>query len=188
VRLILLLLALLAVGGCDKDKAPLQQGNEAATAPAGPREGIDRSHKGKPAPEVDIIAPDGDAMSFADLQGPVLVNFWASWCVPCVKELPTLYALAQRQDRDGGIGVVALSQDMGPQGSVEAFLAKLKVDGLGAYQDPKMSVAGALSVNIMPTTILYDARGREVWRYVGDLDWSGPEAAKLLAEAGAPAK
>ena len=72
-----------------------------------------------------------------------------------------------------------------PQGSVEAALAELKVDDLGAYHDPKMALAGGLGAEILPTTILYDAQGKEVWRYGGDLDWRGEEAAKLLAEAGA---
>ncbi len=48
-----------------------------------------------------------------------------------------------------------------------------------------MSLSGAMGAEVLPTTILFDAKGREVWRYVGDLDWTSPEAAKLLAEAGA---
>ena len=52
-----------------------------------------------------------------------------------------------------------------------------------------MALSGALGPDtVLPTTILYDAKGKEVWRYVGDLDWTSPEAAKLLAEAGVPAK
>jgi hypothetical protein len=105
-----------------------------------------------------------------------------------VKELPTLNAVARSHDKDGSLGVIAVSQDMGPQGSVEAFLAKLKVDDLGAYHDPKMALSGALNAQVLPTTVLFDAQGREVWRYVGDLDWTGPEAAKVLAEATASAK
>ncbi len=51
-----------------------------------------------------------------------------------------------------------------------------------------MGLSGAIGPDaVLPTSILYDAEGREVWRYVGDLDWTGPEAAKLLSEAGAPA-
>jgi hypothetical protein len=81
--------------------------------------------------------------------------------------------------------VIAVSQDRGPQSSVTAFLAAHKIDGLGAYQDPEMALSGALGVQVMPTTILYDRQGREVWRYVGDMDWTSAEASKLLAEAGA---
>jgi hypothetical protein len=47
-----------------------------------------------------------------------------------------------------------------------------------------MELSGKLAVEVLPTSILYDAKGREVWRYVGDLDWTGPEAAKLLAQGG----
>jgi hypothetical protein len=76
---------------------------------------------------------------------------------------------------------------MAPRGSVDAFLDKNKLGNLEVWQDAKMELSGATGAQILPTTILYDAGGREVWRYVGDLDWNGPEAAKLLADAG-PAK
>ena len=82
--------------------------------------------------------------------------------------------------------MVAISQDMGPHPSVVAFLEAYKIEKLVAYQDSKMSLSGALGAEVLPTSILYDARGREVWRYVGDLDWTSPDAARLLAEAGAP--
>ena len=131
--------------------------------------------------------PDGGEISLADFRGtPVLVNLWATWCAPCVKELPPLDALAQRHAIDGSIGIVAVSQDVAPQNGVRAFLDTLKVDELGAYHDPKMALSGALGAEVLPTTILFDQDGREVWRYVGDLDWTGAEAARLLAEA-APA-
>jgi hypothetical protein len=58
----------------------------------------------------------------------------------------------------------------------------LKIDDLSLEQDPKMAVSGALGVEVLPTTILFDAQGKEVWRYVGDLDWTSEEARKLLAE------
>ena len=176
-----LLLCTPLLAGCQKQE-PVA-GNEVAATPDVPEKGIDRSHKGTPAPDATFVDPDGGEISLADFRGtPVLVNLWATWCAPCVKELPTLNALAHKYDKSGAFGVVAISQDMGPQGSVEAFLTKLKVDDLGAYHDPKMALSGALNAQVMPTTILYDAQGREVWRYVGDLDWTGPDAAKLLAD------
>jgi thiol-disulfide isomerase/thioredoxin len=115
----------------------------------------------------------------------VLVNLWASWCGPCIKELPTLAKLSDAHLEDGQLGVIAVCQDRGPQSSVTAFLAAHKIDGLGAYQDPEMALSGALGVQVMPTTVLYDRQGREMWRYVGDMDWTSAEASKLLAEAGA---
>src|SRR5258705_2581910 len=134
--------------------------------------------------------PDGGDISLAKFKGSgVLVNLWATWCAPCVKELPTLDALAQSHDVDGGLGVIAISQDSGPQPSVVAFLKKLNVRDLGAYHDPHMALSGALGPDVvLPTSILIDADGREVSRYVGDLDWTSPEAARLLEEAKPGAK
>jgi thiol-disulfide isomerase/thioredoxin len=188
MRRLLIAMMLLALTACHR-QAP--QGNQAAapaqSAEAGPVKGVDRSHKGQPAPAATFNDPDGREISLADFHGvPVLVNLWASWCAPCVKELPTLDKLAASHRDDGQLGVIAVSQDSAPQVSVNAFLAKLKIGDLGAYHDPNMGLSGALGPEtVLPTSILYDAQGREVWRYVGDLDWTSPEAAKLLAEAGA---
>ncbi|HJS40482.1 MAG TPA: TlpA disulfide reductase family protein [Sphingomicrobium sp.] len=152
-------------------------------APAMVEKGVDRSQKGKPAPDTVFNNPDGGEISLADFEGtPVLVNLWATWCAPCVKELPTLDKLAEGHAVDGQLGVIAVSQDMGPQHSVKAFLDKLGIRHVGAYHDATMGLSGALGVQVMPTTILYDSQGREVWRYIGDLDWSGAEAASLLSE------
>ena len=182
MRLILLLLALLAAG-CDRQKPDAPQG-EPAAAPGETQKGVDRRHQGKPAPDIAFKDPDGGDISLADFKGvPTLVNLWATWCAPCVKELPTLDRLAESHAVDGQLGVIAVSQDMAPQGSVRAFLDKLNVRHVGAYHDDQMALSGALGVEVMPTTILYDRQGREVWRYIGDLDWSGAEAEKLISEA-----
>ena len=189
MRLILLIPACAAIGGCDRQKADVQQGNEAAAVPGVPTKGVDRSHKGKPGPATIFRDPDGGDISLADFKGtPVVVNLWATWCAPCVKELPTYDRLAQSHAIEGELGVIAVSQDMGPPNSVKAFLAKLGIKDLGAYQDAGMALSAGLQADILPTTILFDRDGKEVWRYVGDLDWTGDEAAKLLAEASAGAK
>ena len=146
-------------------------------------QGVDRSQAGRPAPDVVFQNPDGGDFTLAKAKGvPVLVNLWATWCAPCVKELPTLQKLEESQAVDGQLGVIVVSQDMGPKASVDAFL-KSKGIGIRSYLDPEMKLTSALGVQVMPTSVLYDADGKEVWRYVGDLDWTGPEAAKLLAEA-----
>ena len=80
--------------------------------------------------------------------------------------------------------VAAVSQDSGPHASVEAFLTSHKIANLEAYQDKDMHLSGALNAQVLPTSVLFDAKGKEVWRYVGDRDWTSPESAKLLAEAG----
>jgi thiol-disulfide isomerase/thioredoxin len=186
MRLLLISLALLGLVACSK---PAEHNNASApAAEAGPVKGADRSHRGKAAPDSTFTNPDGEETSLAEFSGkPLLVNLWATWCAPCVKELPTLDRLARAQGKAGGIQVVAISQDSGPHPSVVAFLESHKIGALAPYQDAKMGLSGAMGAEVLPTTILFDAPGREVWRYVGDLDWTTPEAAKLLAEAGGTA-
>ena len=185
MRALLVTTALIALAACQKP-APQAQNEAAPAAEAGPVKGFDLSHKGKPAPDTIFNDPDGGDISLADFKGgPVLVNMWATWCAPCVKELPTLDKLAATHRVDGQLGVIAVSQDFGPQPSVTAFLDKLKVQDLGAYHDPKGALMTAAGAEVLPTTILFDAEGKDVWRYVGDLDWTSAEAAKLLAGAGA---
>ena len=171
----LLFATALVLAGCERqaDAPPAER--------AGPVKGIDRSHSGTPIPDVEIRDGDDEAASLSEASGsPLLVNIWATWCAPCVKELPTLDALSRRA---GAPRVIALSQDMAPRASVEAFLEQHKVGDLEAWHDPEMKLSGELNAQVLPTTIYYDAQGRELWRYVGDLDWTGEEAARLLAEA-----
>jgi thiol-disulfide isomerase/thioredoxin len=189
VRLIVTLLLAVAaplVAGCDRQKADAPQAPAAESQEA---KGLDRSHKGEPAPTVKFKNPDGGEFDLAKFKGtPVLVNLWASWCAPCIKELPTLQQLDQAQADEGKLGIIAVSQDMAPQGSVDAFLGERDIGRFAAYHDPDMKLTSALGVQVMPTTILYDAEGKEVWRYVGDLDWTSQDAARLLAELSPPKK
>ena len=182
MRLIACLLIVLIAAGCDRQKADAPQ---APGAEAESGKGVDRSRKGSPAPAAAFKNPDGGAFDLTRFRGrPVLVNLWASWCAPCVKELPTLQKLEETHAKAGKLGVIAVSQDMAPKSSVDAFLEGKGIARFAAYHDPEMALTGALGVQVMPTTILYDAEGKEVWRYVGDLDWTGDEAKALLAEAG----
>src|SRR6185503_2286657 len=183
MRFLLLTTAMLSVAACHQAAQQQPSANESAAGQAAGEgiKGVHRDHKGTPEPAVVFTDPDGKPARLADFRGkPLLVNLWASWCAPCVKELPTLDQLA----RTGKIQVLALSQDDGPHPSVVAFLQAHKIATLEPYQDAKMGMSGALGPDtVLPTSILYDASGKEVWRYVGDLDWTSPEAAKLLSEA-----
>ena len=180
VRLIVLLLMGLSLAACDRQKAAERQA-AGPTAEQGPRKGLDRSHAGEPIPDVVIKDGQGEQMALGELKGaPLLVNLWASWCVPCVKELPTLDALAGRA---GAPKVVALSQDIGPLGSVTAFLAAHGIRRLKTYQDADMTMSDKAKAPVLPTTILYDSQGIEIWRFVGDRDWTSAEAAEDLAAA-----
>lgn len=126
----------------------------------------------------------GEAVMLADFQGKaVLVNFWATWCAPCLKELPSLDAL---QGDLGGkrFEVVAIAADpRGPE-VAQQFLDRLEIKNLKLYADPRLAMASSIGgANVLPVSILYDAKGREVGRLVGEADWESPEAVRLVRSA-----
>jgi thiol-disulfide isomerase/thioredoxin len=142
---------------------------------------LDRSFAGTPAPRSIFEDPAGEAITLADFGGrPLLVNLWATWCAPCIAEMPMLDALAAR---DPGLQVVAVSQDLDGKDKVSVFFAQRRFAKLEPYLDPGLSLMTELKVDTLPTTILYDARGREVWRMTGMADWTGARAGELLREA-----
>lgn len=181
MRLPILLLLALSSTGCDRDKAgPARDAAASQTFAEGGK--LDRSNAGKPAPDTEFLDPEGEKVTIADFAGkPLLLNLWATWCAPCVAEMPTLDALAGRAR---GLQVLAVSQDMeGQEAKVAAFFEDRKLARLEPYRDPGLGLMTDLNAAVLPTTILYDSRGREVWRMTGAADWTGEETAKLLAEA-----
>ena len=184
-----------ALAGCDREKGGEPQGNgaganaavnagaEAATYPTGE---LDRSHAGTPAPGVVFEDPYGRPARLSDFRGrPVLVNLWATWCGPCVVEMPSLDRLAASQ-REGGLQVIAISQDSTDgRRKVTDFFAARSLPELQPYLDAEMNLMFALGADTLPTTILYDSRGREVWRMIGMADWQSERIARLLLEADA---
>ena len=134
-----------------------------------------------PASEIRFVDADGRPHSLAEYAGrAVLVNFWATWCAPCVAELPSLERL---QGQRGGerFQVVALSEDRQGWPVITPFLQKIGVRGLPAFHDAGGEAMMKLKVGALPTTILFGPDGREVGRVVGPAEWDGPEAEALLA-------
>lgn len=192
------LLVGLALGGCDRRSDQAEQAT--APAPAGsavtpdeaPSSGapvapfqpvIDRSRKGDPLPALRVTGPDGKPLALASLSGrPTLVNLWATWCGPCVKELPALGRLAARAP--AGLRVLAVSQDAA-EGNIDDFLARNRVGAFANHRDPQSALAFHYGGGTLPLTVLYDAQGREVLRVVGALAWDEAQGAALLKEAGA---
>jgi len=213
LRLVILflpgLLMASALGGCDRQNPPAPQGsgaNAAASAPvpaapagAGNETGnaaahaqyptgrLDRSHAGTQAPNVAFEGPDGRPTRLAAFRGrPLLINLWATWCGPCIVEMPSLDTLAQRQPEGRGLQVVAISQDASDgRRKVTDFFAARSFQRLQPYLDSEMGLMFGLGLDTLPTTILYDSQGREVWRMVGMADWQGERVARLLLEADA---
>ncbi len=177
----------IAVAGCGPTETPSpqakieRQSSQAVDYPEPSDERVDRSHAGMPAPDALFQDPAGEAASIPQFAGKaVLLNLWATWCAPCVAEMPALDDLAAREKN---IIVLAVSQDLDGQEDVQAFFADRDFRRLQPNIDPELTLMRRLGINTLPTTILYDASGREIWRMKGMADWQGPSAARLISEA-----
>lgn len=175
----------LLVGGCDRettaDKQPAA-GTEAAQAAGGELTGtIDRSRKGSQLPEFTLRDAAGNQVELSSFKGkPLLINLWATWCAPCVAELPMLNQLAK--EREGQMKVLTISQDLPPADKVAQFLKARGADRLEPWLDLDGELTVQYKLTVLPTTIYYDSQGREVWRFVGGHDWTNAETKAMLAE------
>jgi len=113
----------------------------------------------------------------------VLLNIWATWCPPCVKEMPSLDRL---QEKLGGkdFEVIALSIDAGTSAltSIRSFYSRVGIRHLKVYHDPASKAGFTLGTVGVPTTLLVDRQGRELGRMTGVAEWDGPEALAFLRE------
>jgi len=179
----------LALAGCDRQDGATLQGEAAnpaalgAAAPTYPTGRLDRSHAGTPAPAARFEDPQGRPVDLTAFRGrPLLVNFWATWCGPCVVEMPALDRLAAREGEEG-VNVLVISQDLDGRQRVTDFFAARNFTRLEPYLDPRMDLMIALRIDTLPTTILYDAEGEEVWRMTGMAEWGDERTSNLLLEA-----
>ncbi|WP_394269901.1 TlpA family protein disulfide reductase [Qipengyuania sp.] len=171
----------LAVGACDRGAADKAQETPAASVAVAAGT-IDRSRAGELMPAANLRDPAGRVLNLGALQGtPVLLNLWATWCAPCVKEMPLLDQVAA--DYDEQVHVITASQDLGAPEKVAAFFAERELRYLEPWIDPEAGLSTTLGEGSLPTTVLYDAQGLEVWRVRGDLDWSREDVRDAIEEA-----
>lgn len=132
-----------------------------------------------PAPEITLTDLAGNNANLADFRGRlVLINLWATWCEPCLREMPSLERLQSRlSDR---IAVLAVSEDRGGGKAVEPFVEKLGLKSVKIYLDPKSAVGHAFEVRGLPTSLLIDREGKLVGRVEGAADWDSPKIMAVL--------
>ena len=137
-----------------------------------------------PAPEVTFIAEDGSEARLSDYAGkPVVLNFWATWCAPCRKEMPHLAALQEAMGDE--IAVLTVATGRNPPEAIDRFFTEIGVTSLPKATDPKQEMARAFGVLGLPITVILDAEGREVARLLGDADWSSDSAQAIMAAVAA---
>ncbi len=128
----------------------------------------------------DLADNEGTA-TLADYQGKfVLVNFWATWCAPCRKEMPELNALQKELGGDDFEVVTIATGRNSPQG-IKKFFSENGIDSLPRHQDPRQALAGQMGVFGLPITVLIDPEGREIARLRGDAKWDSDSALAIIS-------
>jgi thiol-disulfide isomerase/thioredoxin len=142
----------------------------------------------KAVPEIHFLDGAGKDRTLADFKGKVVVlNLWATWCTPCVAEMPTLERLQQKMG-ENDVVVIALSIDRGGVDTVREFFERVGVKALPVFVDPTMRAQSTLSAFGLPTTIIIDRDGKERGRLLGPAEWDSNRAIELIEAAMAPAK
>ena len=131
-------------------------------------------------PDIVFVSADGTEHHLAEFAGHgMVINLWATWCVPCVAEMPSLAVLSKTLAPDD-IAVLPLSSDRGGIKVVQAFYDEHEISGLPVLLDPKGAAARAWQAHGIPTSVIIDRKGQERARLEGSADWSTPKAAELV--------
>ncbi len=134
----------------------------------------------RPAPGTGFTDPEGGAHQLSDLKGKfVLVNFWATWCAPCRKEMPMLSEL-QREFGGERFEVVTIATGRNSVPGIRRFFRETGVDNLPLYLDPRQNLARSMAVFGLPATVILDVDGREIARMRGDAEWYGESARAII--------
>lgn len=132
------------------------------------------------AGKAEFLDATGTAHTLAEYRGKwVLLNFWATWCPPCRKEMPAIDALAG--DLAGEkFAVVTIATGRNRLEGVRSFFAEIGVKNLPILLDPRSKLASQMGVRGLPTTVILDPEGREVARMIGDADWNSESARAII--------
>lgn len=139
----------------------------------------------KPVPPLTFTDAEGKPYDLGDFDGRMLlVNLWATWCAPCVAEMPALDRAQQALEAEGW-SVLPLSSDRGGKAQVEPFYQRIGLKHLRIWLDPRGAAGRQLGARGLPTTVIIDRQRREVARLEGEAEWDSPDMlARLRALAG----
>ncbi len=182
-RVLLSAVFAMAVAGSAAAALFMAEGGSSGARPPAFRGGLEAFKPETPArtaPEIGFADAAGRPLSLADFRGKtVLLNFWATWCGPCVQEMPSLDRLQARLGSDR-FAVVAISVDRQGLEVVRPFLDKTQIQSLATYVDPKGASMRAFGVRGLPTTFIIDRDGRLAGHIEGQASWDTPEAEALV--------
>lgn len=151
---------------------------------AAPQQSEEPAQAGPALSKLSFVDAEGQKRTLAEFKGTlVLLNLWATWCSPCVREMPDLSQLA-RDYKGKGMVVVTISQDTDPQ-KVRDFFSEHGIDNLPLNFDPGMKLFQSLGARGLPVTVMIDPQGKEITRFNGFVEWMD-EATRRMLEANLP--
>ena len=140
---------------------------------------------GSTTPALELAALDGKTQSLDDYRGRVvLVNFWATWCAPCLEEMPSIEKLRRSFDARR-FAVLAVNVGEGPA-KATAFAEKVQLGGFNILLDRDLKTSKAWGARVLPATFIVDPDGKVRYSHYGAIDWARPDVraaiAKLIVE------
>ena len=100
----------------------------------------------------------------------LIINFWATWCAPCKKEMPSLNSLAQNMKYED-IQIITIASGRNSKEAIDGFFDDNNLVNLKKYRDPRGRIAVKYGVTALPTTVVINPTGLEIGRIIGDIDW-----------------
>lgn len=128
----------------------------------------------RPRIEASFLSPEGAPLSLADFEGKItVVNFWATWCAPCLNEMPALSRLKETLGAEATLLTIATGRNS--KEGMDKFFERVKITNLPHYTDPNQDLARAFDVLGLPVTVILDEEGGEIARFSGEAEWDDLE-------------
>ena len=118
-----------------------------------------------------VLDMDDNVVEIGSNNDILIINFWATWCAPCKKEMPSLNKLARNMKYDD-VRIITVASGRNSKEAIESFFSDNDLVNLNKFRDPKGKIAMGYGVTALPTTVVIDPSGKEIGRIIGDIDWN----------------
>ena len=125
----------------------------------------------KTLPNPVVLDMDENVVEIGSNDDILVINFWATWCAPCKKEMPSLNNLAENMKYDD-VRIITVASGRNSKEAIESFFSDNDLVHLNKFRDPRGKIAMSYGVTALPTTVVIDPSGKEIGRIIGDIDWN----------------
>ncbi len=125
----------------------------------------------KTLPNPVVLDMDENVVEIGSNDDILVINFWATWCAPCKKEMPSLNNLAENMKYDD-VRIITVASGRNSKEAIESFFSDNDLVNLYKFRDPRGKIAMSYGVTALPTTVVIDPSGKEIGRIIGDIDWN----------------